>query len=80
MKVYAVIENWSADYENGETVELYNTLEKAQKRVKEKIEDFKKLDVNYDNEIEEKYYYEGYEEGYYLKNHTTIYIEEKEVF
>lgn len=77
--VYLVIEDYATDYESGKEIEAYSTLEKAQKRVKEKIKDFKKLDVSYDVEIEEPYYYEGYESGYYIKNHTSIYIQKMEV-
>lgn len=78
-KVYLVIEEWSADFDGGHDINVFYSQEDAQKFTRKRIEEIKKEDFGYDNELEEDYYYSGYIDGEYASNHTSIYIEEKEV-
>lgn len=76
-KVYLVIESWSSNFENGMNINVFKNLTDAQKLVREKIDSIKNAS-DYNTELEEDYYYEGYNDGEYNENHTSIYIEEKE--
>lgn len=76
-KVYLVIESWSSNFENGMNINVFKNLTDAQKLVREKIDSIKNAS-DYNTELEEDYYYEGYNDGEYNENYTSIYIEEKE--
>ena len=76
-KVYLVIESWSSNFENSMNINVFKNLTDAQKLAREKIDSIKNAS-DYNTELEEDYYYEGYNDGEYAENHTSIYIEEKE--
>ena len=40
-KVYLVVEDWSADFENGVDINVFKDLEKAQEYIKQRIEEEK---------------------------------------
>lgn len=81
--VYLLIEDYSIGSERDYYISAYSTLEKAQKQAKKRIKEFKKIGKKiYDVIIEDEYYYTGYcYTGHNIvdNDHTTIYIEEKEV-
>ena len=77
-KVYLVIEDWSADFDNGVDINVFKDLEKAQEYIKQRIEE-EKNNTCYDTNNIEEYSYEGYNEGEYAENHLSMYIEEKEI-
>lgn len=77
-KVYLLIEDWACGYESGIDTEVFNTYEEARARFLEKKESILK-DCNYNTVEESGDSVEMYDEGYYSENHTSLYIEVKEV-
>jgi len=78
-KVYLVVEDWSADFDNGVDINVFKDLEKAQEYIKQRIEEEEEENNDfYDNTIiEEDYYYSCYNDGYCAENRLRMYIEEK---
>lgn len=84
MNVYIVVENWYMDCNKGQSIEVFNTLKKAQQVFDRKIKDARidmSADYNGDNIIEEtgNNLFEIWEDGNYFNNHIEIKILEKEV-
>ena len=82
-KVYVCIEDWHFECDSGVSVNVFDSLDKAKeylfKGIKEIKEEYKDSDSE-DMVIEEdNLSYSQYEEGYYIDNHSDIYILEKEV-
>lgn len=78
MKIFVVTLVWQDnDGDDGVTVELFKTEEKARKYMQQLIEDTK--DLGYDAHSKSKNSYSAYEEGCYMGNHTNIILEEKEI-
>lgn len=76
--VYLLIEDYSIGSERDYYISAYSTLEKAREQAKKRIKEFKKIGKKiYDVIIEDEYYYTGH--NIVDNDHTTIYIEEKEV-
>ena len=80
-KVYVVSENWVVDCDDGNSLAVYSTKEKALEDFKERIRNAKIDMQDYDDLVEEESEnsYVNYQEGYYSKNHILIKLEEKEV-
>ena len=77
-KVYIVKELWACDYESGNSVVAFSTLDKAKKYFQSRVEDTK-ANYDYDTIEELDMNYSFYNEGYYITNHTDIEIEELEI-
>lgn len=79
MKVYVLIEKWACDYETGFNVDVYNDYGKAKIAMSNKIEEYKNNDMLFDVIENEKDYFTTYDDGYYMENHNTLMIQEKDV-
>lgn len=77
-QVYLVIENWSNNFTTGQDINIFEELKDAKKYLKNRVEKIKN-EFSYDIQEEKDNYYNGYENGYYNENHTTIYIDEKKI-
>lgn len=81
MKVYAVIYDWAYDYETDQPkVTLFEKYEDAMKKFDEYVADDKEFITNHRltgivTESEGDHY-ESYEEGYYVKTHTFVEIQQ----
>lgn len=83
-RIYIVVENWYMDCNKGQSIEVFDTLKKAQKVFDKKIKDARtdmSADYNGDDIIEEtgNNLFEIWEDGNYFNNHIEIKILEKEV-
>ena len=83
-KVYVVGINQTCKAEVlRESVDVFETEEKAQAHFKAFVEDEKKwIEENAEEWIvsaDEEEVFEAYEQGYYAENHTYAYVQEKEV-
>ena len=86
MKVYLVVEDYTYDFVAELKIQVFDTLEKAEKYFKEQIKQAKKdfiCDYNINNEdlivIEQEKDFTTYIDGYYCEEHTDISIMEKEI-
>lgn len=89
MKIYLVVNDWATEDSSDVSITVFDSLEKAQKELlKQRAEELNEYWNNvFDNgKLREEYrldendfYFEIWEEGYYLTSHTRIQIIEKEV-
>ena len=78
MKVYVVVEDWSCDFESGESIVAFSTMEKARAYMNNRIEEIQQ-EYDYDTTEITETYGDFYNEGYYRENHTSIRIEEVDI-
>ena len=80
-KVYAVKTKWSREFEEGSTIKLFSTFEKAMANFKEEVRtakiDYEDLTCPVVEEDEESF--EIYQDGEWLENHCSVGIYEMEV-
>ena len=78
--VWMVETDWAQDYETGGDTWLFETEEEARKKFKQEVANAK---VDYDNEgyirNETDYYFEVYDEGFWLETHCVVELKQKEV-
>ena len=80
-KIYLVIQDYVADLNTEFKVNAYKTIESAKAALKEAVKESKPMDKQNDFEVETDTdtEYEAYLDGYYIDNHSHIYIEEVKV-
>ena len=80
-KVYLLIQDYVTDLNTEFKVDAYKTMDSAKAALKEAVKKSKPLDkengfeIETDNETE----YEAYLDGYYIDNHSHIYIQEVKI-
>ena len=86
MKVWILEEEWILECDDGRSITVYDSHEKAVNDLKDRIKDAR-IDMNYKESDEEEDiieeqeddYYSIYEDGFYRQSHITIRIMESEV-
>ena len=80
-KIYLVIQDYVTDLNTEFKVNAYKTIKSAKAALKEAVKESKPMDKENDFEVETDTdtEYEAYLDGYYIDNHSHIYIEEVKV-
>lgn len=80
MKHYVVVCDWASDYQQGvDIVKVAHTYEEALDAFDKRLEEERKIVAEHDEWqvfIDARAEFQAYEEGYYVKDHTYLYIEE----